>query len=236
MFEGVFLDLYGTITAGDRAAVHAACARLVADHSLPVSPGEFAVRWGERFFAMVDGANHEQFRTLRACEDASLAATVAQWGISLDPAPYVDMLESYWTAPPIHDDVRDALRRVPVPVCVVSNADTAGAMGALALHGLSFDHVVTSEEARCYKPHGAIFEFALRRTGWRRDRVIHVGDSLHSDIQGARDAGLRTGWMCREERIHDIGSAAADHTFANLHDLADMLVSALSREACLKPR
>ena len=223
MFQGVFLDLYGTITAGDRAAVHAAASRVVDDLRLPVSAERFAVLWGERFFSLIDRSNHDDFRTLRQCEDESLCETVAAMGLAIEPQPYVDMLESYWIAPPLHSEVKAAIERLHVPVCLVSNADTAGALGALAHHGLRFEHVVTSQEARCYKPHGGIFEFALRRTGWPREAVIHVGDSLHSDVKGAKQVGLRTGWVCREERIHDIGETTPDYTFATLQDLADLL-------------
>ena len=42
------------------------------------------------------------------------------------------------------------------------------------------------------------------RTGWDPRRVIHVGDSLHSDVGGAKTIGLLTGWLCREDRILDV--------------------------------
>lgn len=221
--DGVFLDLYGTLTAGDRAAVHAACAAVLADTRLEIAEPLLAERWGVRFFNLIDGSNHDGFRTLHECERQSLIETLAEFGVRLDPAPYVTMLEQYWRCPPIHPEVREVIAQLRLPVCIVSNADHEAALAALDHNGLRFAHVVTSEEARSYKPDGHIFEFALRRTGWRADRVMHVGDSLHSDIRGGRDAGLRTGWICRDERIHDIGTAAPDHTFSTLHDLAALL-------------
>lgn len=221
--DGIFLDLYGTITAGDRAAVHAACERIVADLSLPVSAERFAVQWGEKFFVCVDDSNHDRFRTLVQCECESLADTLADFGRQADPMPYVQMLDSYWRDPPVHADVLDAVARLPLPVCIVSNADSEPALAALARHGLRFAHVVTSEDARHYKPHAAIFQHALQRTGWRADRVLHVGDSLHSDIRGATQAGLHAAWICRDDRIHDIGTAEPHHTIRDLHGLVSLL-------------
>lgn len=221
--DGIFLDLYGTLTASDRAAVHAACQRVVDDHRLPIGEADLAVRWGEKFFALVDESNHRDFRTLVECERISLIDTVAEYGVIIDPAPYVEMLEAYWRAPPVHPEVTDFVAALTLPVCIVSNADEKAAQTALKRNGLSFAHVVTSEGARSYKPDGGIFRFALRRTGWRPDRVIHVGDSLHSDVKGAQTAGLHSGWVCREDRIHDIGEAAPDRTFRNLMELASWL-------------
>src|SRR6185369_530190 len=109
------------------------------------------------------------------------------------------------------------------PVCIVSNADQIDAESALAAHNIEVDMIVTSEEARHYKPHPEIFEFALKRTGWRRDRVIHIGDSLHSDVGGAKAAGIRHGWLNRAGRIFDVGTHAADHEFSDLHGLTALL-------------
>lgn len=221
--DGIFLDLYGTLTAGDRAAVHEASRRVVEDLRLGISTETFAVRWGELFFALVDESNHETFRTLEECERLSLAATAGEFGRVIDPVPYVAILVDYQHRPPIHPEISAVLAAMTLPICLVSNADIGAAQSALALHGLKFAHVVTSEEARHYKPHGGIFEFALKRTGWRADRVLHVGDSLHSDIQGAMAAGLHAAWICRDERIHDIGSVTPDHTFTDLRGLQELL-------------
>jgi HAD superfamily hydrolase (TIGR01450 family) len=49
------------------------------------------------------------------------------------------------------------------------------------------------------KPHPPIFDQALKtleentgRTNWNRDRIAMVGDTLHTDILGGREAGLKT--------------------------------------------
>ena len=52
--DGIFLDLYGTLTAGDRAAVHAVCGRIVADAGLTIPAHELSVMWGERFLNSLD--------------------------------------------------------------------------------------------------------------------------------------------------------------------------------------
>lgn len=53
-----------------------------------------------------------------------------------------------------------------------------------------------SEKLDCEKPNRKIFDAALRALGVEsRDRVLVVGDSLTSDVQGGINAGLDTCWL-----------------------------------------
>lgn len=45
--------------------------------------------------------------------------------------------------------------------------------------------VFTSEDARAYKPRKELFELALNETGLHVDGVIHIGDSISSDVKEA---------------------------------------------------
>ncbi len=222
-FDAVFIDFYGTIAAGDRAAVEEACLRIVRELDVPMTAEDFAVRWGERFFATIENSNLDDFKTLHDCEMVSLKETLADLVGEVDPAPFVETLEAYWRNPPLHDDALDALERIDLPVCCVSNADTDAIEAAFARHDLRFDATVTSEGARCYKPHESIFLQAAGLLDVDLTRVLHVGDSLHSDIGGAAKLGITTAWICREDRIHDIGQHEADHTIDTLSAISDLI-------------
>ncbi|MBI5762928.1 MAG: HAD-IA family hydrolase [Planctomycetes bacterium] len=221
--DGIFLDMYGTLTAGDRQAVEAVCETIVRDTGIDLSAHELSITWGERFFHCLDFANGDQFMTLADLERKTLTDTMSALGVKLDPEPYVASLMHYWRNPPLQPDVNEFLGAIRFPICLVSNADRDDAVAALSHNGITLDHVVTSEDARSYKPDREIFEMALGETGWRRDRVIHVGDSLHSDVGGAIIAGIRSGWVNRAHRIHDIGTHTPDFEFADLMGLAALL-------------
>ena len=221
--DGLFLDLYGTLTDGDRAAVESVCADVVAASGLNLTAHALSIAWGNLFFQAIESANDDRFETLFDLEIRTLREIVRSLGSDVDPHPHVRKLEDYWMNPPIHAEVHDALARIRYPICIVSNADRKDAASALARHGVEVEALVTSEDARSYKPHTGIFDLALAKTGWRRDRVMHVGDSLHSDVGGAKAAGLHHGWLNRVGRIHDVGTHEADHEFADLHGLADLL-------------
>jgi 2-haloacid dehalogenase len=221
--DGIFLDMYGTLTTGDRAAVEATCADIIRATGVGLSARELGITWGERFFAAMEHANGDEFRTLVGLETETLRETMARLGGTLEPERYIARLTAYWRCPPLQADVQDFLARLRTPVCIVSNADRADLDAALAYHGLRPAAVVASEDVRSYKPDARIFEAALQRTGWRRTHVLHVGDSLHSDVGGAAAVGLRTGWVNRAHRIHDIGNHAPDYEFADLLDLLALL-------------
>jgi len=218
-FDALMIDFYGTVAAGDRAAVEATCRTIVETLELPLSAAEFAIIWGRRFFETIDASNHGGFRTLYECELRSLRETLDRFGHQPDPAPFVENLEDYWRDPPIHFDALDLLRDLKIPVCCVSNADCDALSAAIARHDLRFDHVVCSEMVRCYKPESAIFEAALARLDIEPHRVLHVGDSLHSDIGGALRLGIKAAWICRDDRIHDIGCCTPWKRIASLAEL-----------------
>ena len=222
-FDALMIDFYGTLSAGDHLAVDRACQQLIDTYGLNISSHAFAVQWGERFFRMIDESNHDSFRTLYECELQSLEKTMDGRVEGFDPDPFVTVLEQYWGDPPLHPESAEVLRSIHIPTCCVSNADTRPLLQAIEKHGLRFDAIISSEDARCYKPARGIFDYALRTLGMSADRVMHVGDSLHSDIGGAAGAGITTTWVCREDRIHDIGTCKPNYTIKSLTELTDIL-------------
>jgi 2-haloalkanoic acid dehalogenase type II len=216
--EAVLVDFYGTLCAGDREAVEQVCTRVVEVAGLAVSPQAFAVRWGEAFFRHTDCSNHSAFRTLIECVKCSLGEVLNGSGLSAEPAAFLTELEAYWRNPPVYADALTFLRELPVPVCCVSNADTEPLEAAIRSSGLRFDAVVASETVRAYKPDPTIFRTALRRLGVDPSRAVHIGDSLHCDVGGAKAAGIPSVWLCRESRIHDIGTDRPDWTIRSLAD------------------
>ena len=223
--DGVFLDMYGTLTTGDRAAVEATCEQIIRDTGVALSARDLSITWGNRFFEAMNHTNGAAFETLFEIESRTLRETMAALGLPVDPRPYVARLVAYWRDPPLQPEVPQFLAEFATPICIVSNADTADVATALARHRIRVAGVVTSEDARSYKPDPHIFEAALQLTGWRRQQVLHVGDSLHSDVGGALAAGLRSGWVNRAHRIHDIGNHEPDYEFESLNDLKTVVDS-----------
>lgn len=65
-------------------------------------------------------------------------------------------------------------------------------------HGIQVDEVLTSEDVRSYKPRSELFEEALRRYHLKSNEVLHVGDSLVSDVCGVQQVGIKAVWLNRQ--------------------------------------
>jgi putative hydrolase of the HAD superfamily len=86
----------------------------------------------------------------------------------------------------------EALRGGGLRLVVVSNWDCT-LPDWLEHAGLAqlLDGCVSSAEAGAAKPAPDPFERALETAGVRASEAVHVGDSLHNDVAGARAAGVR---------------------------------------------
>ena len=100
-------------------------------------------------------------------------------------------------------EVIDALKRLKedYKLVIVSN-EPAGAVEEILdkfeMKDL-FDKVIISSEQGTIKTH-KLFDVALEKTGMSKDEVIMVGDSIQSDIEGAKKAGIRAVLVDRKGR------------------------------------
>lgn len=78
-------------------------------------------------------------------------------------------------------------------------------------NGLHPAGIICGDMVRAYKPHRELFEEALRVSGFMPKEVVHIGDSVASDVEGARAAGIRPVFLNRSkaevsEGIESVGS------------------------------
>ena len=62
---------------------------------------------------------------------------------------------------------------------------------------VEFDFVVTAQQMQSYKPAHRNFEEAIRRSGLKKDQILHAGQSLYHDIAPANALGIRNVWVNR---------------------------------------
>ena len=204
MIRGLLLDFYGTVVEDDDAVMALVAAHVAAHAARPVTAAEVAAAWNDEYAAVAEGT---PFRPLRESAALSLATIMARVGCPGDAASLHARFASR-RPPPLRPGTREFLARVAVPVCIVSDADRSDLHTAIAHHGLAFAAVVCSEEVGAYKPAAAMFARALAALGLGSHEVLHVGDSLRSDVAGARAAGIRTVWINRHGRPAVEGASA----------------------------
>ena len=125
--------------------------------------------------------------------------------------------------PPFADSV-DALAylRERAALIVLSNVDRASLAHSARRLGHPFDEVVTAEDVGSYKPSPPHFERALALLAERDiapGQVLHVGQSLHHDMQPARAIGFATCWINRRGLPPPAADEAPDMTFDDMAGL-----------------
>ena len=108
---------------------------------------------------------------------------------------------------------------------LASNGNLSTQNRRLADAGLRhwFQGVFISEELGSNKPSPVFFEKCFAAIpDFRREEAVMVGDSLSSDIQGGRDAGLRTVWFNPHRRICG-GDIRPDFEITALAELPSLL-------------
>ncbi len=220
MIRAVTFDAFGTlIDTGRDVLIHVARA-VCQDHRPSLAPEKLLETWDRYFF----GAEYDEFQNLAATTEDSLAKTMADYRMEGETRPYVEMLERMWSHAKAYPEAATVLARVDgLPRAVVSNADDAFLRDILRKNGLAFDHVITSEGVRAYKPRARIFEVALERLRAAPEHVVHVGDSLTADVEGARRLGIRTVWVNRSGVIRGASDPTPDHEIPDLTPLPALL-------------
>jgi putative hydrolase of the HAD superfamily len=85
-----------------------------------------------------------------------------------------------------------------------------------------FDSVVFSQTHRVEKPDPAIFRISLGELDCPEVELLHVGDSLENDVEGAHSAGIRCAWLNRNSIDNDT-TITPDFEIHSLTELLDML-------------
>ena len=198
--RALLLDFYGTLVHEDIEAVDFICQE-VSRNAPTVGPAEVARTWWSSFSALTRASHGPGFRLQRDLARESLTDTVRYHQSAADPGLLLESQFAYWQRPEIYPDTRELLATA-LPVCVVSNIDRADLEAALAHHGLTgrFAHLVTSQDVRAYKPRPEMFTTALGLLGLGPHEVIHIGDSLTSDVTGAASLGIPVTWVNRANR------------------------------------
>ena len=199
--KAIFFDAAGTLFTVN-GSVSEIYARLAQEHGKEVSVSDLEARF-RRCFAdappmAFPGASPEQILLLEKHWWRDIVhAVFAPLGPFPHFADYFDALFAYFAR-------TDAWQLYPETVTTLTTlADRGFQLGVISnfdsrLFGLLdgfdltrfFDPIVISTHAGAAKPEGTIFSQALARHGFRPEDALHVGDSLHADIVGARAVGM----------------------------------------------
>jgi 2-haloacid dehalogenase len=82
---------------------------------------------------------------------------------------------------------------------ILSNIDRDLLQKTIRSNNLEVDDFITAQDVRSYKPSkGHWLEF-FRRTGAKKEELLHVANSVYHDIIPAKEIGISTVWVNRYE-------------------------------------
>ena len=204
MIKAFFLDFYGTVVHEDGEVVKK-ISQLIYETGKAESPSEVDSFWWKDFQNLFNNSYANTFETQRALEKKSIKHTLEKFASNENIDKLSNYMFEHWVKPPIFEESKKFFEISPLPIYIVSNIDANDVLRAIEFHQLSPSGIFTSEDAKAYKPRKELFELALNTTGLHADEVIHIGDSLSSDVKGASSVGIKAIWLNRFNKENSCG-------------------------------
>ena len=196
-YEWLSFDCYGTLVDWE-TGISDAASEVFARHGVRRTKGEI--------LALFAGAEPRVQTSCEFLDYRRVLRDVMQimaWEVGIRLAvTEADTLAESLPRWPVFPDVPLALRELNAryKLAVISNVDDDLFGQMQETLGIGFDAVITSQQARSYKPDLRNFHLARQRMGVENANWLHVGESLYHDIGPANLLGIESVWVKRLDR------------------------------------
>jgi len=194
-FEILTFDCYGTLIDWE-TGILGALRPLLERHRVNVSMDELLEAYAESESAAELG----KFKPYKEVLEEVVGALGAKFGFRSTADERRSLPESLKGWRPFPDTV-PALKRLSrrYKLSIISNVDDDLFADTAKLLEVPFDFVTTALEVGSYKPSFNNFQRALEKMHVSRDRLLHVAQSLHHDVEPARALGIHAVWVNRRQ-------------------------------------
>jgi 2-haloacid dehalogenase len=220
-FRAITFDCYGTLIDWESGILRVLMP-LLAEHGKRVTEGQILELYAE----LEPGIQAGAYRPYRQVLAEVMRGVGQHFGFSVSTDEARSMAASLPSWMPFYDTV-PALRALQgkYRLGIISNIDDDLFKESAQHLRVSFDWVITAEQARAYKPAIGIFELALQKIGLPPKKVLHAGQSIFHDVIPARQMGMSTVLVTRRgfgavKRV----TAKPDLEVPNLKTLAEIAV------------
>lgn len=192
-FKVLTFDCYGTLIDWE-SGILSAMRRAFSAHQRPFDPQKVLAAYAE-LEPQIQSGSYSPYRQVLA---ELMRGISGRFNVPFSPAEVDSLAESVADWLPYPDTV-PALRllKQKYQLAIISNIDDdLFAFSAQRLE-VTFDFVITAQQAGSYKPSLQNFQLALARIGQPKEKILHVAESLFHDIAPASSLGLRTVWVNR---------------------------------------
>ena len=222
-FTVISFDCYGTLIDWE-TGIFSALRPILAAHQKKLSDAQLLALYSE----LESEAEQREYRPYREV----LKSVVQGYGRRLEFKPSEAeegaLPASLANWKPFPDTVA-ALRKLKerFQLAIISNVDDDLFAATARRLEVPFDHLITAQQARAYKPSLKVFNLARQRIGIAPASWLHAAQSVYHDVVPAKSLGISTVWVHRPSPRPGSGAAKAatgkpDLEVPDLATLAEM--------------
>lgn len=200
--------------------------RLVADAYVAGIYRQWSTRQRERYLPIIEQQSEGAFRLQligdllaeQGVDDVSEAA--AQ---TLQDSFDSDRLDAFDFYPGITEFLAEA--RKLFTLVVITNGPVFSQVPKVETINLAqhVDHIIIGGQEPEQKPARSIFDKALKLANCKAHEVIHVGDSLATDIAGAHNSGITSVWIQHQQPLDAELGINPHHTLLHPSELPELI-------------
>lgn len=163
-----------------------------------------------------------QYEDFWKVTESALIFTCNDMRLPCDAAARAQLMDAYLHLEPFAE-VKQALQSLSGrPLAILSNGTIKMLQGVVDNAGLkgAFSQIISTDEAKTYKPNPAAYELAVRRLGLDKSHIGFVSSNFW-DAAGGKAFGFTTYWVNRTGAPADELGVTPDATLRSLSDLVD---------------
>ncbi|MBR1751287.1 MAG: HAD family hydrolase [Ruminococcus sp.] len=196
MIKAIFMDYTGTMVKEDEPNTRELLKYFISHSDIKDPKEVLRIVWGKvkeleaaSFGDNFIGNDERSDRILRFCTESC--------GLKGDLKLMHELWRKIWIYAPLFDDVKPFFERAELPIYVISNDDLCYLEESFRIKDIHPAGIISAETARACKPNMAIFEKALSTANVKPDEAVHIGDSITSDVEGAKAVGIKPIYLSR---------------------------------------
>lgn len=221
--KAVFLDFYGTLVHEDDEIIPIVCEHIRSSSETICEIKDIGDFWWKVFSGEFRKSYGDTFQTQRSLGIFSLSETIQNYNSSCIAEDIIKIQFDHWQRPKIFEDTKPFIQSLRgLTTLILSNIDTKDINEAIRYHDIHINDVITSEDVKSYKPNPELFQEALLRLNLDPIEVIHIGDSILSDVCGAQNVGIKAIWLNRHNKKKPEG-INPDYICKDLFEVRDVL-------------
>jgi 2-haloacid dehalogenase len=221
-FDVLTFDCYGTLIDWE-AGIAAGLGAVTRAHGVDVGDEELLTTYAGHE-AELEAGPYLRYREVLARASRAVCVDLGIAPSDDEVAAFASSVGEWPAFPDSAAALEDLHRRFEL--AVITNCDDDLFAASNRRLGVTFDYVITAQQAGSYKPSHRNFELAFDRIGRPRERILHVAQSLFHDHVPAKELGLTSVWINRRAGREGSGAtppaaATPDATFPDMASFAE---------------